>query len=220
VSCCRPGRRSLVLGVFSRPAVDLTRHFHPEPLQVTGRDLLDLGVPARGKGPGHLAVSPALGYLFLISLITTGIAHTTPAVALIMAVIVSANATWAHLSVRTADRRQVIKDRGRHMRSPVDGRILEDKPHDWDSFPASRNQLVLAATKVAFVPGGPRQQEPADSEAFCDYPTRTWWRRSLPGRRAEPGNVFGHAIVVDTRRGGVRCCWHGQRGLPGGCRGP
>jgi hypothetical protein len=79
---------------------------------------------------------PALGYLFLISLITTGIAHTTPAVALIMVVIVSSSATRAHLPVRTADRRQVIKDRGRHVRSRVDGRILEDKPRQGTYTPA------------------------------------------------------------------------------------
>jgi hypothetical protein len=72
---------------------------------------------------------PALGYLFLISLITTGIAHTTPAVALIMVVIVSASATRAHLPVRTADRRQVIKDRGRHVRSRWTGGSSKTSRH-------------------------------------------------------------------------------------------
>ena len=163
MSCCRPGRRSLVLGVFSRPAVHLTRHFHPEPLQVTDRNLLGLGVPA-------------LGYLFLISLITTGIAHTTPAVALIMVVIRSASATRAHLPVRTADRRQVIKDRGRHVRSRVGGRILEDKPRQG------------TYTRPALLGGG------ADS-------VLTAYRRQESGVAGAAGVLVHHGCRVDL--GGI-----------------
>lgn len=45
---------------------------------------------------------------------------------------------------------------------------------------------MLAATKVALVPGGPRQKEPADSQAFCDYPTRRWWRPIVTGSARSP----------------------------------
>ena len=66
-------------------------------------------------------------YQRLSHLTTTGIALTTPAAAAVTAVMISTSATRAYSSVRTANRRQVDKDRGRHVRAG-ERAILEAKP--------------------------------------------------------------------------------------------
>jgi hypothetical protein len=58
-------------------------------------------------------------------LMTTGIAQTTPAAVPTTEVITSMRAIWACSPVRTAKHRQANKDRGRHVGSRVNGRILE-----------------------------------------------------------------------------------------------